>query len=140
MLPNDIDTGVFTDEALTIITSMQQDGVMKGGLEYKPTGYPPKQDYAPFINTPKACSFTDEQDEKEFARRFRLADELNAFGELLQRILYSPIPMRNGSPYQLKKPLKPRKAKNETSQILPNRRRYRIPAYRTEQYWLPVIP
>nr|DAM80240.1 MAG TPA: hypothetical protein [Caudoviricetes sp.] len=84
MLPNDIDTGVFTDEALTIITSMQQDGVMKGELQYKSTGYPPKQDYTPFINTPKACSFTDEQDEKEFARRFRLADELNAFGELLQ--------------------------------------------------------
>lgn len=70
MLPNDIDTGVFTDEALTIITSMQQDGVMKGELQYKTAGYPPKQDYAPFINVPKACSFTDERDEKEFARRF----------------------------------------------------------------------
>lgn len=84
MLPNDIDTGVFTDEALTIITSMQQDGVMKGGLETKTTGYPPKRDYVPFINTPRACGFTDERDEKEFARRFRLADELNVFGELLQ--------------------------------------------------------
>lgn len=78
MLPNDIDTGVFTDEALTIITSMYQDGVMKGELEYKSAGYPPKQDYVPFINAPKACGFTDERDEKEFSRRFRLADELKA--------------------------------------------------------------
>lgn len=57
MLPNDIDTGVFTDEALTIIQSMYQDGVMKGELEYKPTGYPPKQDYAPFINAPQGLQF-----------------------------------------------------------------------------------
>ena len=60
MLPNDIDTGVFTDEALTIITSMYQDGVMKGELQYKTAGYPPKQDYAPFINTPRhAVSLTN---------------------------------------------------------------------------------
>lgn len=72
MLPNDIDTGVFTDEALTIITSMYQDGVMKGELQYKSAGYPPKQDYAPFINAPKACSFTDEQDKKRILPPFPL--------------------------------------------------------------------
>ena len=83
MLSHDIG-GVFTDESWKIIASMYQDGVMKGKLKYKIMGFPPKQEYVPFIHTHKACGFTDERDEKEFARRFRLADELNVFGELLQ--------------------------------------------------------
>lgn len=80
----DIDTGVFTEEALKVIASMYQDGVMQGDLKYQTSCFPLKQMTCRTLSIPKVCGFTDGRDEKEFARRFRLADSLDAFQPLIQ--------------------------------------------------------